>query len=323
MEITLFFPVICMVLSAYACKVLLRSLRVTRRHQKDKLMGMQLWHLAVADLVFSLLAIPLFVLQFFGVNNVLHIGRLHGIGMDAVCFAFDALIDAGLFTSCIVTVHLSVTLLAVMTRVPVALAILRRLLPTTWLIGLCLSTYESYRVQVYWSGGCWIHHADTTGVYVELACFAVSLTVYVLCVIQLVCCLKVGHHVERKVWSRVHFFIVAWFICNLPRVLLIVASYFDFLQYYRSYPPYTIVATCLLNLNGAANCLVYGFQGGYMERLRMRSRSRPIAVSGQRESFCVTVGDVTMVSISPAPSMTSPEPLEEDSSEHRGAPRML
>ena len=147
---------------------------------------MQLWHLAVADLVFSLLAKPLFVLQFFGVNNVLHIGRLHGIGMDTVCFAFDALIDAGLLTSCIVTVHLSVTLLAAMARVPVALAILRRLLPATWLIGLCLSTYESYRVQVYWSGGCWIHHADTTGVYVELACFAVSLTVYVLCVIQLV-----------------------------------------------------------------------------------------------------------------------------------------
>lgn len=293
MEFIFLVPVYCSVISAVASATLLSWLAAVGEPHRRKLMARQLWHLAVADLLFAVSMIILFVFEFFaGAYGWSKVSGAWEDGFSGFCVVSNYAISVGVSVSAIIEAHMSLALVAGVYRSDIAMRLLRISLVCAWPFCLVLSIVNMYLLNMSWAKGiCDTKHVHVVYNTVTVVCCLISVTSYVFCLFRVVGAESNGLHVVKKVWSRVHYYLVAWLICILPETLRLLARGSD-LAYAKE------VTESLLALNGAANTIVYVIQSNYVRRLAMRSRSE---IVGRRRpnfdgSFNVTLGGTSFKS---------------------------
>lgn len=283
-------PSCCSVVSAVACIGLLRRLSVMNRQFRMKLMCRQLWHLAVADLVFSLAAVGSSAVIFLVDGGYFSLPEQNR-HMTMLCSVANGILFGSFFTSSFVETTLALSLLAALCRCSSALCVLYWGLFAAWPLGVLAGVYSIVTEDVHWSGSdCKLDERTEAMAGVVFLCLIVSVAVYILSCCQVFHVRRFGLSVQKKVWTRAHSFLLAWFLCVFPEVLR-KSGVFSDVQWLK---PYT---WSLLNLNGLGNTIAYVRQGNYKSRLATRVRGRPLNVrcddSSRSFSFVVSFGGVS------------------------------
>lgn len=284
-------PALCSMISCAASCGLLYWLWVARE-RRTTLMARLLWHLAMADMLFSLSYMVFFFIQVLG-----HIHAIREPELDGLCANSSAVVVGAFFTSALVEVFLSFSLAGALFHSASALKCFQHLLFAVGPLALTLTLWKERMVREHWSSSqntC----TESENVVVDVVAavsLIICLTTYVVCLIQASRIERIGLSVRMKVLSRVRFFVLSWFVCTLP----------DGVRTMKIWPlldayPFTPLCQCLLSLRGFADTVVYALQSNYIQRLEMRSQSEPISVSMTqrrplRFSFQVNFGETMIV----------------------------
>merc|ERR1712012_1433299 len=132
---------------------------------------------------------------------------------------------------------------------------------------------------------------DVVFMVYEPLCLLISASCYSVCYFRVRCVQDVGLSVQKKIWARGRLYLVAWFLCTCP--FLVVTTWF----------PANTTLTCITlsgtNLHGVFDMVVFLRQGNYWQRLAGRARWRLIPARSpdrRRFSFLVTVGGASEMS---------------------------
>ena len=259
-----------------------------------RLMGRQLWYLAVSDLVFSLTSlVPLAVVGLAGAGYLGSPG--HKFWVDKFCTLSQAVVVGSFATSSFVETHLALSLLASLCRSSRCLGVLRWGLFASWPVGMLAALHAAIG---QWSrNDCALGAPPVYAVAVEGVCLLVSCVVYIVSYV-LSRTQTFGLSVQNQVFTRASGFFVAWFVCGFPEVLRLL----NVIPFGTS----KLYTLSFLNLNGFANTIVYVRKSHYARRLAMRVRGRPITnrPDGAHAiySFHVSLGQASIVSVTTIPS---------------------
>jgi hypothetical protein len=256
-------------------------------------MGRQLWHIAVADLVFHTFAIAELVMKLLATTNMLVAGANTSTWTNS-CILVDGAYSIGLCTSSILETHLAMSFTATIFRWPRVLNFLRRTLLLVWLLGCLVSLVETYSEHYSWAdgAGCRDDGSDITFTLLYAMCTFLSLISYVACLAK-VCIAShtVGHAVAQRVWDRVSFYILASLVCNLLWAIRISSEH----NIVHTTRALNFLAMVLVCTNGLANTLVYALQSRYVRGVTLH-HAGIISLTTNRDpdcdSFHVGLGNV-------------------------------
>lgn len=267
---------------------------------KNKLMGRQLWHMAVADLAFGVFASMTFAMELLALYKVqLPFGMSN---LNGICRSSAWAYSLGIETSALIETHLAVSLAASVYRCPRMLKYLRLGLVLVWPLGGAAAFLEVYDDDIRWfdDHGCKRSNPDFVFISSQVTFVVISLASYIICLVRM--CGSSSRAVHDRVLGRVHYYLLAWFICCGPD-LIRISSPSNVMQ---ALPGFHCLALVLFNLNGFFNTLVYACHSRYIRRMVKRSARGPIT-SRPSETFdlrlfCslpVAFGDVDIVVFDP------------------------
>ena len=247
----------------------------------------QLLHLSFADLVFSVGGLVYFALPILGASGWFGSRKER---MQVACVASYVIMDAGLFVSALVEVHLAVSLLAKLLRMHGLLKCLWWSPWILWVLGVALSVGEAVMEQLYVSSSftCVDHRHNVFGLCVICVCLGVCVFGYFVCYLWV--CVFGNLAQQNRINDQMNYFLLAWIVCTMPRTLSKPSGQADSMT--------KLVAQSLLYLNGTANAVVYFALDGSGSLRRRRMVPRVPRDGPQRTlSFTVRVGHDSVVEL--------------------------
>ena len=278
----LVLPSVCCCVSVTASISLLKGLMAVGPQHRRTLMARELWHLAVADILFSVTGI----LYTCGATLDLPDSG----GLNIFCKVSQILFSVGFFSSAFVETILALSLTAALLRSSLTLSFLGCVLVPAWPVATLLSIVSTFLGKYQWSKESCTYTRNTVmnGVTAVVA-VGISFISYAVCFFRVKRSERVGLSVRTKVVYRARFFLVAFFVCTFPWITIRCFSVHS--------SGLTALCDSLLGLRGLANFLVYARQSNYVQRLSNRSEGQliPATIADHtRFSFCVMLGSVTV-----------------------------
>eukprot|EP00928_Gymnodinium_smaydae_P056502 TRINITY_DN39874_c0_g1_i1.p1 TRINITY_DN39874_c0_g1~~TRINITY_DN39874_c0_g1_i1.p1 ORF type:complete len:320 (+),score=18.75 TRINITY_DN39874_c0_g1_i1:109-1068(+) len=244
-----------------------------RRVQGDcpKFVECQLWHLAVADLVFAVFSVPYCIASLVQPDWI-----REGSWEELVfCDALGGLYSTGLNTSILVSCHLAFGFAAAVSQRSGILSILRKSLPWLWLVGALLAALglaigetwiRRHRNHVAVHYSCYYSNEGST--FVSIVVGAISflwcMTCYIICFAFV---RSAAEACKARGWRRARLYPAVVIATFGPQML----AQFGLVPVTALF---SIACTTLLSLNGFFNTLVYAVQ----VRFALRTESRYVSI---------------------------------------------
>lgn len=226
-----------------------------------KLVGRQLWHICVANLMFAVFTAPYFVLAILAVEGIYVVEGSSSQG--SLCDVLGLLYAMGLKTSVLMESHMALYFVAAVHQSVLLMSFLTGSLRLVWLLSLFLCVVELASGDVEYilrtDHGTVCAPSSKKGVFLVttiFASFCLCLICYVFCAVRV----RVsGEAIQVQVWRRAQCYPLAALLTFGPEVIANFCA--------RRTLAIVLVGQLFLCSNGALNTVVYAVQRRYMVHL--------------------------------------------------------